>query len=304
MDSQLLLGQALAVIIAVCWSQNSVIYTILGKSFDTDCVAHVRLWIAVPCLFLVTRIFSGRFFPLNLRPATYGLLLLSGVIGFFITDVLMYRSYTFIGPREGQSVQTLSPCFSAILAFFFVGETLSLSQLGGMAVTIIGLLIMFYPDLLEGRKMNVSQKHDRKKGILLAFFAAGFQALSLVIVKMVNEEIDPYSTNLLRSIGGLVSIALYRSLVKHSFRKDFKILRQRKSALMLISAAVLGPVTGMCLEMKAFTLAPVGVVTSITQISPILLLPSDHFLIGKKIPFLSILGTFISIAGVVLLFVL
>jgi drug/metabolite transporter (DMT)-like permease len=54
--------------------------------------------------------------------------------------------------------------------------------------------------------------------------------------------------------------------------------------------------------MKAFTLAPVGIVTTITQITPILLLPFDRFILHKKLSLPSLGGTFLSIAGVAVLF--
>ena len=67
-------------------------------------------------------------------------------------------------------------------------------------------------------------------------------------------------------------------------------------------AAMIGPVLGMSSQMKAFTLAPVGIVTTITQTTPILLLPIDKFILKKRITFSSLLGTFVSILGVGILF--
>jgi drug/metabolite transporter (DMT)-like permease len=58
----------------------------------------------------------------------------------------------------------------------------------------------------------------------------------------------------------------------------------------------------MTSQMKAFTLAPVGIVTTITQISPILLLPFDRFILHKDVTPASLGGTLLSIAGVAVLF--
>ncbi|NCC66374.1 MAG: EamA family transporter, partial [Spirochaetia bacterium] len=48
--------------------------------------------------------------------------------------------------------------------------------------------------------------------------------------------------------------------------------------------------------------APVGIVTTITQITPIILLPVDKFIFHKKLTTSSIVGTFVSILGVAILF--
>jgi drug/metabolite transporter (DMT)-like permease len=58
----------------------------------------------------------------------------------------------------------------------------------------------------------------------------------------------------------------------------------------------------MSSQMRAFTLAPVGIVTTITQITPILLLPFDRFILHKRLTASSLAGTFLSIAGVAVLF--
>lgn len=77
-------------------------------------------------------------------------------------------------------------------------------------------------------------------------------------------------------------------------------MKKPRLFFILLFAALAGPVLGgMTSQMKAFTLAPVGIVTTITQVTPPILLlpPFDRFILHKKVSLASLGGTFLSIAG-------
>lgn len=293
------LGQAFSLVVAFCWSQNSLIYSRLGKTNDADAIASVRLYLALPMLIVINLVMNSRVISPCLSLSDWAYLLGSGLLGFYITDVFQIRSYQYIGPRESVSIFTLNPCISAIMAFFFLGQKLTISQAIGMMVTAAGVIVLVYPDLEKERRGR--SKDNRLKGIALATGAAFFQALSLVLARKANSEIDPYSVNLVRCIGGLVSLSVFR-LANGQWSSDFRIMAKKPDGLLLLSAAFLGPALGMCLEMKAFTLASLGVVTAITQISPVILLVIDLLYCHKRPSGFSIAGTLISISGVMLLF--
>ena len=63
-----------------------------------------------------------------------------------------------------------------------------------------------------------------------------------------------------------------------------------------------GPVGGIISTLYALTMAPVGIVTTIMQISPIMLLPVDRFVFKKRIPVGAVFGTLMAVGGAMLLF--
>ena len=70
---------------------------------------------------------------------------------------------------------------------------------------------------------------------------------------------------------------------------------------MMVCAVAAGPVFAMTLSIGAMEIIPVGVVKSLVQTSPLFMIPID-ILRKKRISVLSVIGTLVSVAGVILLF--
>jgi drug/metabolite transporter (DMT)-like permease len=82
-------------------------------------------------MLLVHVIFLGRFFPTGFQFSVYLYLLSSGFLGFFIADLLIFKAFVDLGPRETLVIMTLSPIFAALSSWLALGETLRLLQIQG-----------------------------------------------------------------------------------------------------------------------------------------------------------------------------
>ena len=301
MDRNLIIGQLLGLLTAVCWAQNSLVYRYLGTKAGSDAVAHVRMWIALPAIILLAYFTEGTFFPTHLSSQTFLILFASGAIGYFITDMMLFNAYVWLGARETMVIMTLSPVATAIFSYFLFAERLRPIQVLGILLTILGVITM----VIGGRRIKgVESEEDKQKskGILFAILASILQSISLLLAKYALDSTGPVSTNLLRNVGGLMAFILYSFIIKRNARSHFAAFKNPKWLALIFMAAMIGPVLGMSSQMLAFTLAPVGIVTTITQTTPILLLPIDKFILKKKITASSLLGTFVSILGVGILF--
>jgi drug/metabolite transporter (DMT)-like permease len=302
MDTTLVLGQFLALLTAGCWAHNSVTYRYLGAQVGSEAVAHIRMWIAFPAIVMLTYLTEGTFFPLGLSAQTYLVLLLSGAIGYFITDMLVFYAFVWLGARESMVIMTLSPVSTAIFSYFLFGENLLPVQIAGILLTISGVILMVVLGMKQHKEGLDENSKAKAKGFLFAILGSVLQSVALLFAKYALDSTGPVSTNLVRNLGGLSAFFIYSFLIKKNAKQHFKAFKDPKRFSLLALAALVGPVLGMSLQMKAFTLAPVGIVTTIAQVSPIILLPVDKFLFHKKLTAESIIGTFVSIAGVALLF--
>lgn len=292
-------GQILALITASCWACNSVAYRYLGQKMDSSFLAHVRMWMAVPIILSISLI-ANNGFPQNVSTQTIIFLLLSGFFGYFVTDMLMFKAYVYLGSRESLVILNLAPVSSAVISWFLFSEKLSIVQMLAIAMTISGIMIMV---LDESRRSG--EKKDREKvklGIVLAVFGALFQSVSYILAKYALNDIDALSSNMLRNVGGLAAFIVYGFFFQKTFFSDMKVFKDKKLLIILLMSVIIGPVAGMSCQMQAMNLAPVGIVTAISQVSPVLLLPIDKFVLKKKLSGASITGTMISIMGVALLF--
>lgn len=294
-----ILGQLFALLTAVCWAHNSIVYSLAGKRVGSDTVTHIRLWIAFPVIILVNLLFTGSLFPSGLDPLSFAYMAASGVMGFFLADIFIFRAFVDLGPRETLVILTLSPIISTIFSWIFFREFLHPLQILGILVTISGVILVTY---LENRGASPKGEKKTVPGLTFALLGTVSQALAMILSKRgLNGGIHPVSANLIRIGFGLAGLALF-SLVRGQFLGDFKRMRDKKALIFVSTGAVIGPVFGIILTLYALTLAPVGVTTTLMQISPVILLPVDHFLFHKKIPLGAAGGTLLAVLGGVLLF--
>ena len=60
-------GEIAALLTAVCWSFNSVVFTLAGKRVGAVTVNSLRLWIAIPALLLLHWALFGSPFPFEIE---------------------------------------------------------------------------------------------------------------------------------------------------------------------------------------------------------------------------------------------
>ncbi|MCK5674895.1 MAG: EamA family transporter, partial [Spirochaetales bacterium] len=201
------------------------------------------------------------------------------------------------GARKTMVIMTLSPIFAAVISWIAFTEILSLIQISGVLITIAGVLVVI---LIESRK---SDEKSRPVWIIFALAGALTQAIGMVLAKAgLSEGIHPISANVVRIGSGLGGLTLF-TLLQGEFITDFKKMEDKKSLYLLIAAALVGPVFGMLLALYAFSWAPVGIVTTLMQLTPIMLLPIDRFYLKKHIPTGAVWGTLVAVLGAGILFI-
>jgi drug/metabolite transporter (DMT)-like permease len=292
----ILLGYLFAIITAGCWTQNSIIYTHVGNRVGSSTVTHIRLWLAFPATIIIHLIFTGTLLPVNFAPASYLFIGASGIFGFFIADLFIFKAFQHIGARKTMVIMTLSPIFSAVISWIMFNEILSLMQITGVLITIGGVIAVI---LVESRKAS---EHTPVIWIIFALIGAVTQAVGMVLAKAgLAEGIHPVSANVVRIGSGLAGLAVF-TLIRGEFIRDFLKMKDTRSLYLLTAAAIVGPVFGMLLTLYAFSWAPVGIVTTLMQLTPIMLLPIDRFYFKKHIPRGAVWGTLVAVAGAGLLF--
>ena len=287
---QTLIGQILALGASLCGASSSLLYNRLGKKAKSYTLACVRMFIAVPIILIWSLLSNGLVIPSN---HDIIVLLISGIIGFFITDLFLFKGYVAWGPRQTMVVMCLSPVLSAVLAFIFMGEKLSGLQITGIAMTLLGVILMVGADL-KNTKFTT--------GALIALAAAIFQSISDITAKSVLSDIPWLCGSFLRSFGGVCCWIVWAMIKGKGFKTDTLPIRNRKTFALLFITVMLGTVLGTSFSTGALKFAPAGIVSSLKQTSSVFILLWEVLVMHKKLTLFSILGTLISVAGVFLLF--
>ena len=299
MNSGLLLGQVLALLTAIFFAENSIIFSFLGKHVGSDSVVHLRLWIATPVILILAFIFEGNFLSLISFSSLF-CLLLSGIIGYFVCDSLLFWAFANWGPRETMVVMTLNPVFTSIFSYIFFKEYLTFIQIFAICVTIVGIILLIFG---EKKLKTKTKEKNRVKGIFFAFLSSILQAVSIILAKSALFEVGPMGSNSIRCVGGFVAVMIYSIFFRKQFSFDFHQFSNKKYLNLLIFASLTGPVLGMTMQMFAFDLAPVGLVSAIVQITPLFILIFDWLYLKKSLSLGAVIGTIVSVLGVALMFI-
>jgi drug/metabolite transporter (DMT)-like permease len=302
------LGQFAALATSLSWSVTSIFFTLSGRRVGSVIVNRTRLLFAVVFAGLMHWATEGQVFPFDAEPYRFGWLALSGLIGFVIGDSCLFQAFVMIGPRLSMLMMALAPVLSTVVAWVFLGETLTPQELLGIAVTIGGVALVVSerpnsPADEAQAKSGSRPAHQYGVGVLFGLGAAIGQAGGFVTSKLgVSGDFPALSGSLIRLVTAAVAIWLL-PLLSSQVRASFEALRRQPLALLTImGGATTGPFLGVWLSLIAIQNAPLGVASTLTSLAPIILLPVGHFLFKERIGIRAIGGTIAAVLGTAILF--
>ncbi len=290
------LGETAALATSVLWSLNSVCFTLAGRRVGSASVNLGRLLMAWCLLVALHVVLYGSPFPVHAGATTLGWLGVSGIIGFALGDAVLFEAFVLIGPRLAMLLMTLSPVFSALLAWGLLGQCLSLPKLVAMAVTLGGIAWV-----VGGRDGDQPRAH-LVRGLLLGLGGALGQAVGLLFsLYGLRGGLGAISANLVRVSAGALALLLYFG-VSGRLTPTVGALRDPRSSGLIAIGAVTGPVMGVVLSLVAIAEAPMGVAATLMSLSPVILLPVARYGFKERVGLHGILGTLLALAGAAALF--
>ena len=297
---QAYLGEIIALATATCWAITSVCFTIAGQQVGSQLVNRVRLPLATLFLAITHLLLQGQVLPIRAEPSRWGWLGLSAISGLVMGDALLFQAFVLIGPRLSMLLMTLVPVISTLLAWIFLGETLSLWQISAIIVTVSSIAWV----VSEQRNPNSVDGNPRSYfiGVLCGMGGAFGQALGLILSKrgMVGN-FPALSASLMRLTTASVAIWLW-ALIQGQTRPTIEGLRNKRARRAILRGTVAGPFIGMTLSLASIQLTHVGIASTLMSLSPVILLPLSHWLFKERVSPRAIFGTMVAIVGVALIF--
>ncbi len=293
------LGELAALATSLAFAFGSTAFTASGRRIGSLTVNRIRLLIAALFLGIAHRVLLGSFFPRNAATEDWVWFGISGMVGLVLGDIFLFQSFVLIGPRIAMLMLSLAPVIASVQARIFLRETLSVGQIFGIFLTLLGIGWV----VLEG---NTKDKDARVygRGILLGVGAAIGQASGLVLAKkgFVGGELSPISANLIRMLSAaflLWSITFFQ----REIGSTWQLLRAKpKGVFFAVIGAFFGPFLGVTLSLFAIQKIEIGVASTLSSLPPVFLLPISHFVFKEKFGWGAVAGTLLAMIGVALLF--
>ena len=292
------LGEIAALLTAACWVGSSVSFEYAGKRVGSLVLNLMRLIISFFIITLINLIITRGFQNIAMTWDSFWILMLSGLIGFILGDIFLFKAFIVIGARISMLIMALAPPLTAVLSYFFLGETLVPMQISGMLVTVLGIVIVITGK--EGQSNKLVVRHSWK-GIFFAFMGAIGQALGLIFSKIGVRDLNPFVATQVRILAGILGFLLILTWTNswHRFRGALKL----KDVMTRITiGSFFGPVVGVSLSLTAVKYTSTAIASTLMALTPILIIPVSVLILKEKIKPNEIVGALVGVVGVAILF--
>jgi len=292
------LGESAALLTAIFWTITALAFERASLKVGSLSVNIIRLFLGFIFLTVFSWIHRGIALPVDASSENWIWLLLSGLVGFVFGDLFLFKSYTIIGSRFAMLIMTLVPPITALTGWLILGETLSLMNYLGMALTIGGIALAIFSRGEGEKKIKLKLS---AKGILFAFGGAVGQAVGLVLSKFGMKDYDPFAATQIRIIAGIVGFTLLVTVLGR-WQRVGQAIRNGKGMMNISIGSFFGPFLGVSFSLLAVVYTTTGVASTIMAIVPVLIIPPAVLLFKQKVTWLEIVGALISVSGVTLMF--
>ena len=255
---------------AACWAMSALFSAPVSRKMGAFAFTRWRMVVAMALLGGWATL-AGTWGTLNL--ALIGVLVLSGFIGIFIGDTVLFACMNRLGPRRSGILFATHSMMSAVLAALFLGERMSGWAMVGCAMLVGGVMTAIAFGKRAGTESEWESTHGRLAvGVGLGLIAALGQALGTLVVKPVmGPDVDPVAASAIRMASGFGFHALLLVVGWKPARLD--AVMDKRDWGLLLGSAFLSMVLGMTLILAALQHGSAGLVAMLSSISPILLLP-------------------------------
>ncbi|WP_117195787.1 DMT family transporter [Rhizobium terrae] len=209
----------------------------------------------------------------ELQPDVLWPLLVSGFIGIFVGDTLLFTCLNRLGPRRSGILFALNAPIATLLGWVVLDEKLSGIAVAGIGLTLCGVLLA----ILFGKRKAQPHEWETVKGplwlgVLVGLLAALSQAIGSLIARPVMATgIDPLAASMLRVAVAALCLTAITQLPIEAARPKAPLTKS-----VFLQTAMTGIVAlalGMTLLLFALSGGEVGIASTLSATTPVIILP-------------------------------
>jgi drug/metabolite transporter (DMT)-like permease len=301
------IGEAIALGTVLCWTCSVQFFASASKKVGAIPVNIIRISVAL-LLFGVLLFFrEGALIPLNFPVRAWLFLGLSGVIGFFLGDIFLFKALVELGPRVTMLIQSLAAPTAAVFGWIFLHESYNLQQWLGMSITLAGVCAVILEksrDSSPAQKLRITRISYR--GVVFGCLAMLGQAGGLLLSKSGMQTdagyLDAFSATQIRAMAAFCCFVIFFT-VTGKWQDVGTALNNRKAVAYTAMGAAIGPFLGVSLSLLALHYLATGVASTFFSLIPICIIPFSIYLHKEHVSLRAIGGAVTAVFGVYLLMV-
>lgn len=249
----------------------------------------------------------------------FWLLAASGLVGIAIASTTYFATIHSVGPRITALLFSLTSPFALALGYIVLGETITPWQGLGVALVLAGVILAigvprrFLPQGEAAPAMPVVAPATMAvatppappltgplwPGIVLGIITALGQAIGTLLARpAMAAGVEPFTAMALRA--GLAAL-IFMALAATPFGRSRPLADGPRTIALALIAAFIGTALGMSFLMAALHRGSVGIVSTLSSLTPVLILPMVWIRTGQRPTLPAWIGASLAIAGTALI---
>lgn len=275
---------------AASWALGSILFKGLGRDVSSLAMTLGKGVLSVALLSLAVLVTGSG--TIGWTPAL--LLALSGVVGIGLGDVFFFEALKALSAHAMVILLMLGQVLTAVLALVLLQEMPSALQWTGMGLISLGVAAV----LSSG---SAAERSDsRLRGVIFGLLAVVCMSLSLIVAKQGLDQVSALQATWIRMLSGTVCLLLL-GLVSRRLSGWIRPFRRKPYLAGFFASVLVVTFGGFWLSLVALKHLDVAVANTLNSTEPIFILPLAFFLLGERINRRSLLGTGVTMGGVVIL---
>ncbi|HCY85888.1 MAG TPA: EamA family transporter [Desulfobacteraceae bacterium] len=298
-------GELLALVTVLCWTISVQFFEAASKRVGSTPVNIIRITTALILFSIYLAIKNGSLIPLDFPLRAWLFLGMSGIIGFFLGDICLFKALVELGPRLALLIFSLSAPMAAILGWTFLDETYLPLQWAGMLVTLTGVSMVILERNKPGRiQDNRARRTASLKGVLFGTGAmlgqAGGYVMSKTGMQTPDGFLDAFAATQIRAIAAFVCFAIFFTVPRRWVYVRTAI-RDTRALAMTAAGSVIGPFIGVSLSLMVLQYLTAGVASTFLSMTPVCIIPFSIYIHKERVSLRAFAGALIAVAGIWLL---
>lgn len=234
----------------------------------------------------------------------------SGICGIAIASTTYFSAIYSVGPRVTALLFSLTSPIALILGYLALGETISLRQGVGVALVLCGVVLAIglpggrprhrpaasmMPPVAVPAVPAPAPGGSYRRGILCGIVTAFGQALGTLLARpAMAAGAEPFTVMALRS--GVAAL-FFLAVAAFPFGRGIRSALRPDTLGLALASSFLGTAFGMSLLMAALHRGDVGIVSTLSSVTPVVILPMVWLRTGEAPSGTAWLGALLAIAG-------
>ncbi len=298
-------GELIAIATVLCWTLSIQFFTAAAKMVGSTSVNIIRLAVALLLFSATMLVRDGVLLPWDFPQHAWLYLSLSGVVGFFIGDIFLFKALVELGPRLAMLLHALAAPTAAVIGWLLLGEVYAPRQWLGIGVTLSGVALVILersPTVAPGSGRTVTRV--RPMGVFYGLGAmlgqAGGFVLSKVGMQTASGYLDAFAATQIRALAAFACFVLLFTVTGRWGYLRRALANSRAIGLTVIGSFA-GPFLGVSLSLLTLHYLTTGVASTILSLVPVCIIPLAIYLHNEHVSKRAIIGAVVAVGGIYLL---